>query len=87
MDAAVHRDEAVDVRLVLHRRVVQTRVQHDDGERQHVAGVCTCKQTSTHATRDIRETNHKAASRYLSVKLILECHERKLLTTHFVLAS
>ena len=47
VDAAVHRDEAVDVRLVLHRRVVQTRVQHDDSERQHVAGVCTCKQTST----------------------------------------
>ena len=39
VDPAVHGDELVDGRLVLDARVVQGRVQHDDGERQDVARV------------------------------------------------
>ena len=39
VDAPVHGDELVDGRLVPHARVVQARVQHDDGEGQHVARV------------------------------------------------
>ena len=43
VDASVHADEALQVGLVLHVGVVQAGVQHDDGKRQDVAGVCTKK--------------------------------------------
>ena len=39
IDAPIHGDEAVHPRLVPHVWVVKAGVQHDDGERQHVARV------------------------------------------------
>lgn len=40
VDASVHGDESFHRRFVSDVGVVQAGVQHDDGERQHVAGVC-----------------------------------------------
>ena len=40
VDAAVVAKETLLSHLVLHLRVVRVRVQHDDGERKHVGGVC-----------------------------------------------
>ena len=39
VDSFVHGDEALHGGFVLDTRVVQTGVQHDDGKRQHIAGV------------------------------------------------
>lgn len=39
VDAAVHAYELLRRRLVLYARIVQRRVEHNDGERQHVARV------------------------------------------------
>ena len=47
VDPPVHGDEALHGRLVLHVGVVEAGVQHDDGERQDVAGVCTHTHTHT----------------------------------------
>lgn len=43
VNAPVHGDEPLQTRLVLHVGVVQACVEHDDGERQDVAGVCRRK--------------------------------------------
>ena len=40
VDPPVHADEPLHGRLVLHVRVVQAGVQHDDSKRQYVTGVC-----------------------------------------------
>lgn len=40
VDAPVHGDEAVQAGFVPHVGIVKARVQHDDGERQHVTRVC-----------------------------------------------
>lgn len=45
VDPSVHGDEALQAGLVLHVGVVQAGVEHDDGERQDVARVCTARQT------------------------------------------
>lgn len=44
VDASVHGDEPLQAGLVFHVGVVQAGVQHDDGKRQDVAGVCCRKQ-------------------------------------------
>lgn len=41
VDAAVHGDEAVHSRFVPHVWIMETRVQHNNGKRQHVARVWT----------------------------------------------
>lgn len=43
VDASVHGDEALQAGLVFHVGVVEARVEHDDGKRQDVAGVCCRK--------------------------------------------
>lgn len=43
VDASVHGHEPLQAGLVFHVGVVQTRVEHDDGKRQDVAGVCNRK--------------------------------------------
>ena len=40
VDAAVHADESLHAGLVLYTGVVQAGVEHNDGKRQHVTGVC-----------------------------------------------
>lgn len=40
VDPAVHGYEPLHSGLILHTGVVETSVQHDDGKRQHVTGVC-----------------------------------------------
>lgn len=40
VDPPVHGYEPLHRRLILHTGVVETSVQHDDGERQHITGVC-----------------------------------------------
>lgn len=46
VDSAVHGDEALQVQLVLHVGVVEGGVEHDDGEGQDVARVCSAKTPS-----------------------------------------
>jgi len=49
VDSSVHGHKALQTGLVLHVRVVETRVEHDDGEGQDVARVCnTHTYTHTH---------------------------------------
>lgn len=43
VNAPVHGDEPLQTRLVFHIGVVQACVEHDDGKRQDVAGVCCRK--------------------------------------------
>lgn len=40
INATIHGDKALGRGLVTHIVVVQARVEHDDGEREHVTGVC-----------------------------------------------
>ncbi len=48
--SSVHGDETLQARLVFDVGIVETRVEHDDGERQDVACVCnTHTHTHTHA--------------------------------------
>lgn len=47
VDSSVHGDESLQARFVLHVGVVETRVEHDDGERQDVAGVCSTHTETT----------------------------------------
>lgn len=41
VDSSVHGDESLQVQLVLHVGVVEGGVEHDDGEGQDVARVCS----------------------------------------------
>lgn len=52
VDASVHADKSLQVGFVLHVGVMQTGVQHDDGEGQDVTGVCAShtKQNNTKVT-------------------------------------
>ena len=54
----VHRDELLRRRLVLHRRVVQRGVKHDDGERQHVARVRVGEYVRVQLAVPLREGLH-----------------------------
>lgn len=47
VDPSVHGDEALQAGLVLHVGVVQAGVEHDDGERQDVARVCSAAGQTT----------------------------------------
>ena len=60
VDAAVHGDELFERRLLLDGRVVQTRVEHDDGERQHVARVRVGEDVGVELTVALRERLHHA---------------------------
>lgn len=43
VDASVHGNKSLQSGFVFHVGVVETRVEHDDGKREDVAGVCNRK--------------------------------------------
>lgn len=60
VDPSVHGDEALQVGLVLHVGVVEGGVEHDDGEGQDVARVCSRRlgQTGTRGPSGMAERPH-----------------------------
>jgi len=39
INATIHRNEPIDCRFVFDRWIVQARVEHDDGKRQHITRI------------------------------------------------
>lgn len=60
VDASIHRDELFRRGLVLHARIVKRRVQHDDGEAEHVASVRVCEDIGIELAVALGETLHHA---------------------------
>ena len=58
VDAAVHGYELFHARLVLDARIVQRRVQHDDGEAEHVTGVRVGEYVRVQLAVPLREALH-----------------------------
>lgn len=57
VDPSVHGHEPLQAGFVLHVGVVEARVEHDDGERQDVACVCSTQKATVSALRIVTETN------------------------------
>lgn len=60
VDSAIHRDELLERRLILDGRIVQRRVQHDDREAQHIAGVRVGEDVRIQLAVALREALHHA---------------------------
>lgn len=60
VDAAVHREELFERRFVLDGRIVQRRVEHNDGEAEHIAGVRVGEDVGIQLAVALREALHHA---------------------------
>lgn len=60
VDTAIHRDELLDGGLVLDGRIVERRVQHDDGEAEHVTSVRVGEDVRVQLTIALGEALHHA---------------------------
>ena len=62
VDTAIHGDELLHAGLVLHARVVQARVEHDDGEGEDVAGVRVGEDVRVELAVPLGEALHHAVN-------------------------
>lgn len=58
VDTAIHVDELLGGGLILDTGIMQGRVEHDDGERQHVASIRVRENVCVQHTVSLRETFH-----------------------------